>query len=116
MKSIIIILCISCLIPDVFTQNIGIGTDAPDGSAILDVRSTTKGFPPPRMTQAQRTAISSPAEGLLIFQTDNTAGYYYYTGATWVDIEGTGAGSNSSSACIDYDGNAYPTFQIGTQV
>jgi uncharacterized protein (TIGR02145 family) len=116
MKSIIIILCISCLIPDVFTQNVGIGTAAPDGSAMLDVSSTTKGFLPPRLTQTQRTAISSPAEGLLVYQTDNIVGYYYYTGTNWVIIEGTGAGSNSSSTCIDYDGNAYPTFTIGTQV
>jgi uncharacterized protein (TIGR02145 family) len=66
------------------------------------------------MTQAQRTAIATPAAGLLIYQTDNMPGYYYYTGANWVSMEG--AGSSSTSTCIDYDGNAYPTFQIGTRV
>jgi len=90
--------------------------DPPNGSAMLDVSSTTKGFLPPRMTQAQRTSITSPVAGLLIYQTDNTAGYYYYTGANWVSIESAGTGSNSTATCIDYDGNAYPTCQIGTQV
>jgi uncharacterized protein (TIGR02145 family) len=95
---------------------LGIGTQTPDNSAIVDIYSTTKGFLPPRMTQAQRTAITTPAAGLLVYQTDNTAGYYYYSGANWVSVEGAGSGSNSTSTCIDYDGNAYPTFQIGTQV
>jgi uncharacterized protein (TIGR02145 family) len=88
----------------------------PDTTAMLDISSTTKGLLIPRMTQAQRTAINAPAAGLLVYQTDNTAGYYYYTGASWVSIEGAGAGAISTSTCIDYDGNAYPTFQIGTQV
>jgi uncharacterized protein (TIGR02145 family) len=96
--------------------NLGIGTTSPHSSAKLDVNSTSQGFLPPRMTQAQRMAIATPAAGLLVYQIDNTAGYYYYTGANWVSIEGSGAGSNSTSTCIDYDGNAYPTFQIGTQV
>ncbi len=96
--------------------NAGIGTSNPENSALMDMTSSTKGFLPPRMTSAQRTAISLPAEGLLVYQTDSTAGYYYYTGANWVSIEGAGAGSNSSSTCIDYDGNAYPTLTIGTQV
>jgi uncharacterized protein (TIGR02145 family) len=70
----------------------------------------------PIMTSAQRTAISSPAEGLLVFQTDGVSGYYYYTGTNWVGIAGSGAGAISPASCIDYDGNAYPTITIGTQV
>src|SRR5580692_5855269 len=46
-------------------------------SAVLDVYSIAKGFLAPRMTTAQRTAISSPATGLLVFQTDGTSGFYY---------------------------------------
>ena len=99
-----------------FSQ-IAINTDgsAPDASAGLDLFFTNKGFLPPRMTSAQRMAITSPAEGLLLFQTDVPSGYYYYTGTNWVGIEGAGAGAISSSSCIDYDSNAYPTFQIGMQ-
>lgn len=49
--------------------HVGINTSAPDNSAILDLSSTTKGFLPPRMTAAQRNAIVSPAEGLMIYNT-----------------------------------------------
>jgi len=63
-------------------SQVGINTDAsnPDGSAMLDVKSTEKGMLPPRMTKTQRDAIGSPAIGLIIYQTDNTPGYYYYSG------------------------------------
>ncbi|MDD2632085.1 MAG: DUF1566 domain-containing protein [Bacteroidales bacterium] len=54
-----------------------------DGSAMLEVKSTTKGFLPPRMTEAQRDAIQLPAAGLLIYQTDGTAGLYQYDGSVW---------------------------------
>lgn len=55
----------------------------PDSSAILDIQSTTKGFLPPRMTYAERTAISSPAQGLMVYQNDNTIGVYVYDGSNW---------------------------------
>jgi hypothetical protein len=51
--------------------NVGIGTTSPDASALLDVSSTTQGFLPPRMTTSERDAISSPASGLMIWNTDN---------------------------------------------
>lgn len=54
-----------------------------DGSAMLEVKSTTKGFLPPRMTEAQRDAIQLPSAGLLIYQTDSTAGLYQYDGSAW---------------------------------
>ncbi len=57
--------------------NVGIGTSTPN--AALDVSSTTQGFLPPRMTAAQRIVISSPAEGLLLYQTDGSKGYIYLT-------------------------------------
>ncbi len=56
----------------------GDGTD-PDASAILDVKSTTKGFLAPRMTLAQRNAIVTPATGLIIYQTDGVTGFYFRT-------------------------------------
>ncbi len=46
-----------------------IGADAPDPSAMLDIQSTNKGFLPPRMTTAERNAMSNPATGLLVFNT-----------------------------------------------
>ncbi|RXR20922.1 hypothetical protein EQG63_03010 [Flavobacterium amnicola] len=67
----------------IVNAQIGIGTVTPNSSSILDVTSTTKGLLPPKMTQAQRTAIATPATGLLVFQTDGSAGYYFYNGAGW---------------------------------
>lgn len=75
-----------------FAQGIGVGTTAftPVGSAMLEMRSTAKGFLMPRMTEVQRDAIAAPATGLLIFQTDNTPGFYYYDGAAWQPFGGGG--------------------------
>jgi hypothetical protein len=57
---------------------------------MLDIKSTTRGMLSPRMTQAQRNAIISPATGLVVYQTDNTPGYYYNTGTpaspVWVPV------------------------------
>lgn len=67
-----------------FRGSVGIGVDSPDTSSKLDITSTTQGFLAPRMTSAQRIAIASPATGLLVYQTDGTAGFYYYNGSSWV--------------------------------
>ena len=53
-----------------------------DASALLDIRSTSKGFLPPRMTTAQRTAIVSPAAGLIVYDT-TTNKSYTYDGTAW---------------------------------
>lgn len=65
---------------------VGIGTTSPDASAILDIASTSKGVVFPRMTSAQRTAISSPTTGLIVYQTDSTEGLYIYKSTGWVQI------------------------------
>jgi hypothetical protein len=54
-----------------------------DASAQLQVDSTTKGFLPPRMTNAQRSAISSPAVGLMVYCTDAVEGLYVYKSTGW---------------------------------
>jgi|GEM_PF-5302986 len=80
-----------------FSQNVAINADgsAPDNSAILDVQSATKGMLTPRMTEAQRTAIAAPANGLLVYQTDGTPGFYFYAGneAAWKPLSASNAGS-----------------------
>jgi hypothetical protein len=85
MKKIFFLLNVLLIASFVEAQT-GIGTTTPNASAKLDVFSTTKGFLPPRMTNAQRTAISSPAEGLMVYQTDGTSGLYYYNGSAWIYI------------------------------
>lgn len=68
-------------------QSISINNNgtAPDNSAMLDVSSTTSGFLIPRMTAAQRLGIGTPANGLMVFQTDGTIGFYIYLSgiASW---------------------------------
>jgi hypothetical protein len=64
----------------------GIGTTTPASSSLLEVKSTTKGVLIPRMTKTQRDAIASPVEGLMIYQTNSTPGFYYYDGSAWKSV------------------------------
>lgn len=68
---------------------VGINTNNPDASAALDITSTTGGLLVPRMTEAQRDAITSAATGLMIYQTDGTVGFYYYNGSGWAEVAAT---------------------------
>ncbi|MEQ1745972.1 MAG: DUF1566 domain-containing protein [Saprospiraceae bacterium] len=65
----------------------GIGTARPDTtSALLMVESTSNGVLIPRITQLQRNGVAAPADGLLVFQTDNDPGFYFRDNATWRQI------------------------------
>ena len=74
---------------------VGIGTTTPDNSAALDLSSSSKGFLVPRMTSAQRTAISGPAKGLMVFDNDS-AYFFYYNGSAWKGIKPSSAIGGSS--------------------
>jgi hypothetical protein len=93
-----------------FSQ-LGIGTNTPHSSAMLDITSTNKGFLPPRMTGAQRDAIVSPVAGLEIWCIDcgSTAPYgeaQIYNGTIWTNLVGgtiksvTVPGTNTSGGAI----------------
>ena len=82
MKQLFTFLAAVVLTATTYAQ-VGVGTTTPDASSALDITSTTKGLLIPRMTETQRDAISSPATGLMIYQTDGTAGFYYYNGSSW---------------------------------
>jgi uncharacterized protein YxjI len=56
-----------------------------EASALLEVQSTTKGFLPPKMTTTQKNAISSPASGLMVYDTD-TNKLCCYNGTSWNDL------------------------------
>lgn len=65
----------------------GVGTARPDTtSGMLVVESTSKGLLIPRMSLAQRNAIASPADGLLVFQNNSDPGFYFRNGAAWQQI------------------------------
>ena len=90
MKKILILLAIFTTVATM-AQSVGINADGSvaNASAMLDVNSTTKGFLPPRMTYAQREAITSPAIGLMIYCTDCGNGEpQYYSGAEWKNMIG----------------------------
>ena len=67
---------------------VGINTNTPDASSVLEIKSTTGGILIPRMTEAQRDAIALPASGLMIYQTNEVSGFYFYNGAGWTKIDG----------------------------
>ena len=101
MKAIKILLFIACSaasLPLLAQSNIQQATSinqngaTPDPSAMLDVQATDKGMLVPRMTTAQRTAISFPATGLLVFDT-TTGGFWFYKGAAWTSRSGGGGGT-----------------------
>ena len=105
MKKLLFILS---LVASVFTQaQVAVGTSAAsmNASAQLEVTSNTKGFLPPRMTQAQRTGIASPAQGLMVYCTDcGTVGQaQVFNGSAWTNILGGSASGLAASL---------PTFSV----
>lgn len=91
------------LLASPFVQaQVGVGTAIPHASAQLEMSSVTKGFLPPRMTSAQRDAISSPATGLVIYCT-NDAELQVYTGGTgWRNMQGRTVFSCGNSVTFIY--------------
>ncbi len=78
------------------TGSVGIGTSSPDASSILDISSTNRGFLPPRMSSVQRTAIVSPVEGLMVY--DSTlAEPYVYGDSGWKKLGGGGLWSEDNT-------------------
>lgn len=90
-SAVLFVLCFFLNEKEIYAQNMSINDNGnpPDNSAMLDITSNSKGLLIPRMTQALRNAIGSPATGLMIYQTNNTPGYYYYNGSSWVQSIGT---------------------------
>lgn len=99
------ILVIACFLIAVVSSHaqVGIGTPTPDASAQLDITSSGKGVLVPRVLASARTAIASPATGLLVYQTDGTPGFYYNAGTpgspNWVLIQ--------NSANVTTQGNTF---------
>jgi hypothetical protein len=82
-----------------FSQSLAINTDGStaNASAMLDVKSTSKGLLIPRMSKTEKNTIASPATGLLIFQNaPDSLGFYYYNGSAWIWLTGTSNSWNLS--------------------
>ena len=75
--------------------HIGIGTDTPSASSLIDLVSTTGGFLMPRVTTTQRDAISSPATGLLVVNT-TTSSIDLYNGSSWQSLAAGSVGTVTS--------------------
>ena len=68
-------------------DNMGVGTLVPDPSSLLDLSASDKGLLVPRMNTAQRSGISNPATGLLVYDTDDNS-FWYFDGSQWVQAIG----------------------------
>ncbi len=91
------------------TGSIGIGTTAPNAKAALDIAASDKGILIPRLDSVARVAISSPPQGLIVYQTDGRAGLWYYEGG-WQLLQ---AVSTPVSASNGLTRTAGGTLQLG---
>lgn len=91
--------------------NVGIGIASPASSALLDLSSSTKGFLPPRMSISQRDAISTPVEGLVIYNTDEKT-LNVFNGTSWGLLSPVVCGQPFKDP---RNNKIYNTVQIGTQ-
>ena len=97
MKKLIFILLTALGSLGSYCQNVGINEDGsvPDASALLDVKSSSKGLLIPRLTSAERTGIANPAVGLLVYDNE-TESFWFYKAAGWTElVTGGNAGTNS---------------------
>ena len=113
LKSIIFIAFIAVNLT-AFAQ-VGINTNTPEASAALDVTSTEGGILIPRLTETQRDAIASPATGLMIFQTDETTGFYFYDGAAWAQLR-VPASTAGAARMLESERNAIDSPEAGVTV
>ena len=101
LKSIVIfgLITIFSIPSNVLAQdNVGIGTNTPDATAILEMLSTNKGVLVPRMNTAGMLAIATPANSLLIYNTDSMCYFFYRVPTTsWISLcTATGGGSGAT--------------------
>ena len=107
MKKITLIILVTLFNAQLFSQ-VGIGTTNPDLSSSLHIESTTTGLLIPRVTEIQKNTINSPATGLLIYQTNNNDGFWYYSGTQWLPLKSNYTfvnGLNENNNLVKLGGN-----------
>jgi len=124
MKKLFLLILMGNVLNYLAAQNVGIGTTTPNAKAQLDISSTTKGLLIPSMTTFQRLAITSPPNGLMVYDTDKNE-FYHYNVNSWTPIlngdywtrpvtsrkrisnilDSVGIGTNAPTEWLDVDGN-----------
>lgn len=99
MKNIFFVLIL--LLTTISFSQVGIGTTTPDASSVLDITATDAGLLIPRMLQSERDAIQDPATGLMVYQTNNTSGFYYYDGSGWIATGSVASGTMTQALYQD---------------
>lgn len=97
------------------TAQIGIGVNPPDPSAMLHVQSTAKGLLIPRMTAAQKNAINTPAESLLVYQTDCDKGFWYFIDGQWKNMTSINNGGKHTLILSDKISNSEAAVKIAME-
>lgn len=111
MKKQIYTLAVLSMMSFTAKAQVGIGTETPNSSSMLDITSSTKGLLMPRMSSTQRIAIASPTAGLQVYDTiTNTI--WYHNGTIWVNLgaepwynQATGTTATSNTQNIYQMGN-----------
>lgn len=91
--------------------SIGVGTNSPNSTALVELMSTSKGFLIPRLTTAQRDAIGGPAIGLQIFNSDVNC-LEYWNGTQWISMCGGTANGTANPDCASR--RLYGVYQVGS--
>lgn len=106
---------------NVFSQGVGINADGsePNYKAILDVKSITKGFLMPRLTKVQRDAVfglGNSEIGMLIFQTDNNTGFYFWNGSVWIKLsEEPTLLTDATNKTVEYQASSFD-IKVGSNI
>jgi hypothetical protein len=128
MKKLSFFIAMLLLFSSALFAQVGVNTDnsQPDPSAMLDVKGNSKGILIPRMTMIQRNAIITPADGLMVYQTDNIPGFYFNSGTSasplWIMVgSGTCNWKTAGTNNIYYNkgmvgvGTSNPTSKLNIQ-
>jgi hypothetical protein len=111
MKTIILTFALLFALSNVIAQ-VGIGTNSPNSCAALEIKDTARGLLIPKMTMVQKNAIVNPVEGLMIYQTDSTKGFWYYNKSGQWKSNGVSDGTTPGEM-LYWDGIKWMSVPVG---